>query len=181
MKSWTKLRFCIPRILVVTDFFFFRRMVLQQALRFHSPALPPTTVLRGPPPLLRPPPPPFSMMRGPPPPPRPPFGRPPFDTNMPPPGALPPPIGPPHLQVGAITKIYASRCICAPKECKRLIESDFKMFKYQKSCCIFHRGCRSCLHQWVTCRRLLVWSFHLECLHRQELERFRAWLVMKSG
>ncbi|XP_043076684.1 transcription elongation regulator 1 [Puntigrus tetrazona] len=77
------------------------RMVLQQALRFRSPAPPPTTVLRGPPPLLRPPPPPFSMMRGPPPPPRPPFGRPPFDTNMPPippPGALPPPIGPPHLQ-----------------------------------------------------------------------------------
>ncbi|RXN05897.1 transcription elongation regulator 1-like protein [Labeo rohita] len=76
-------------------------MVLQQALRFHSPAPPPTTVLRGPPPLLRPPPPPFGMMRGPPPPPRPPFGRPPFDTNMPPippPGALPPPIGPPHLQ-----------------------------------------------------------------------------------
>ncbi|XP_059398737.1 transcription elongation regulator 1-like [Carassius carassius] len=77
------------------------RMVLQQALHFHSPAPPPTTVLRGPPPLLRPPPPPFGMMRGPPPPPRPPFGRPPFDTNMPPippPGALPPPIGPPHLQ-----------------------------------------------------------------------------------
>uniref|UniRef100_A0A8C1W2R1 Transcription elongation regulator 1 n=1 Tax=Cyprinus carpio TaxID=7962 RepID=A0A8C1W2R1_CYPCA len=77
------------------------RMVLQQALRFHSPVPPPTTVLRGPPPLLRPPPPPFGMMRGPPPPPRPPFGRPPFDTNMPPippPGALPPPIGPPHLQ-----------------------------------------------------------------------------------
>uniref|UniRef100_A0A8C1NKT2 Transcription elongation regulator 1 n=1 Tax=Cyprinus carpio TaxID=7962 RepID=A0A8C1NKT2_CYPCA len=94
-----------PRILVITDFcyLFFFRMVLQQALRFHSPVPPPTTVLRGPPPLLRPPPPPFGMMRGPPPPPRPPFGRPPFDTNMPPippPGALPPPIGPPHLQVG---------------------------------------------------------------------------------
>ncbi|KAK2873066.1 hypothetical protein QQF64_017195 [Cirrhinus molitorella] len=77
------------------------RMVLQQALHFRSPAPPPTTVLRGPPPLLRPPPPPFGMMRGPPPPPRPPFGRPPFDTNMPPippPGSLPPPIGPPHLQ-----------------------------------------------------------------------------------
>uniref|UniRef100_A0A673HM09 Transcription elongation regulator 1 n=1 Tax=Sinocyclocheilus rhinocerous TaxID=307959 RepID=A0A673HM09_9TELE len=100
-----------PRILVITDFchLFFLRMVLQQALHFRSPAPPPTTVLRGPPPLLRPPPPPFGMMRGPPPPPRPPFGRPPFDTSMPPippPGALPPPIGPPHLQVGSITKVY---------------------------------------------------------------------------
>ncbi|KYO20211.1 transcription elongation regulator 1 [Alligator mississippiensis] len=41
------------------------------------------------------------MMRGPPPPPRPPFGRPPFDPNMPPmppPGGIPPPMGPPHLQ-----------------------------------------------------------------------------------
>ncbi|KFU86517.1 Transcription elongation regulator 1-like, partial [Chaetura pelagica] len=43
----------------------------------------------------------FGMMRGPPPPPRPPFGRPPFDPNMPPmppPGGFPPPMGPPHLQ-----------------------------------------------------------------------------------
>uniref|UniRef100_A0A672T8G3 Transcription elongation regulator 1 n=1 Tax=Sinocyclocheilus grahami TaxID=75366 RepID=A0A672T8G3_SINGR len=100
-----------PRIVVIADVchLFFLRMVLQQALHFRSPAPPPTTVLRGPPPLLRPPLPPFGMMRGPPPPPRPPFGRPPFDTSMPPippPGALPPPIGPPHLQVGSITKVY---------------------------------------------------------------------------
>ncbi|XP_075712639.1 transcription elongation regulator 1 isoform X2 [Rhinoderma darwinii] len=72
----------------------------QPALRFRGPAPPPTAVLRGPPPLLRPPPP-FGMMRGPPPPPRPPFGRPPFDPNMPPippPSGIPPPLGPPHLQ-----------------------------------------------------------------------------------
>ncbi|XP_053702811.1 transcription elongation regulator 1 isoform X1 [Synchiropus splendidus] len=75
----------------------------QQVARFRNPtpapAPPQTPVLRGPPPLLRPPPPPFGMMRGPPP--RPPFGRPPFDPNMPPippPGGMPPPIGPPHLQ-----------------------------------------------------------------------------------
>ncbi|XP_075712641.1 transcription elongation regulator 1 isoform X4 [Rhinoderma darwinii] len=77
------------------------RMAQQQpALRFRGPAPPPTAVLRGPPPLLRPPPP-FGMMRGPPPPPRPPFGRPPFDPNMPPippPSGIPPPLGPPHLQ-----------------------------------------------------------------------------------
>ncbi|XP_030649641.1 transcription elongation regulator 1 [Chanos chanos] len=75
-----------------------KKMAQQQTLRFRGAAPPP----RGPPPLLRPPPPPFGMMRGPPPPPRPPFGRPPFDPNMPPippPGALPPPIGPPHIQV----------------------------------------------------------------------------------
>ncbi|KAM5173157.1 transcription elongation regulator 1 isoform 1-T1 [Mantella aurantiaca] len=72
----------------------------QQALRFRGPTPPPAAVLRGPPPLLRPPPP-FGMMRGPPPPPRPPFGRPPFDPNMPPmppPSGIPPPIAPPHLQ-----------------------------------------------------------------------------------
>ncbi|XP_063148443.1 transcription elongation regulator 1 isoform X6 [Candoia aspera] len=76
------------------------RMAQQQALRFRGPAPPPNTVMRGPPPLMRPPPP-FGMMRGPPPPPRPPFGRPPFDPNMPPmppPGGIPPPMGPPHLQ-----------------------------------------------------------------------------------
>ncbi|XP_077121942.1 transcription elongation regulator 1 isoform X2 [Ranitomeya variabilis] len=77
------------------------RMVQQQpALRFRGPTPPPAAVLRGPPPLLRPPPP-FGMMRGPPPPPRPPFGRPPFDPNMPPippPSGIPPPMGPPHLQ-----------------------------------------------------------------------------------
>ncbi|XP_078142779.1 transcription elongation regulator 1 isoform X1 [Centroberyx gerrardi] len=71
----------------------------QQTVRFRGPAPAQSPVLRGPPPLLRPPPPPFGMMRGPPP--RPPFGRPPFDPNMPPippPGGMPPPIGPPHLQ-----------------------------------------------------------------------------------
>ncbi|KAG7263888.1 hypothetical protein CRUP_034227 [Coryphaenoides rupestris] len=72
----------------------------QQPVRFRGPAPVQSPVLRGPPPpLLRPPPPPFGMMRGPPP--RPPFGRPPFDPNMPPippPGGMPPPIGPPHLQ-----------------------------------------------------------------------------------
>ncbi|XP_056140413.1 transcription elongation regulator 1-like isoform X2 [Lampris incognitus] len=71
----------------------------QQPVRFRGPAPSQTPVLRGPPPLLRPPPPPFGMMRGPPP--RTPFGRPPFDPNMPPippPGGMPPPIGPPHLQ-----------------------------------------------------------------------------------
>ncbi|KAM4620635.1 transcription elongation regulator 1 isoform 1-T1 [Polymixia lowei] len=71
----------------------------QQPVRFRGPAPSQSPVLRGPPPLLRPPPPPFGMMRGPPP--RPPFGRPPFDPNMPPippPGGMPPPIGPPHLQ-----------------------------------------------------------------------------------
>ncbi|XP_067084952.1 transcription elongation regulator 1 isoform X2 [Osmerus mordax] len=75
------------------------RMAQQQTLRFRGPAPPPSSVLRGPPPLLRPPPPPFGMMRGPPP--RPPFGRPPFDPNMPPippPGGMPPPLAPPHLQ-----------------------------------------------------------------------------------
>ncbi|XP_072002240.1 transcription elongation regulator 1 isoform X1 [Engystomops pustulosus] len=79
------------------------RMAQQQqqpGLRFRGPTPPPAAVLRGPPPLLRPPPP-FGMMRGPPPPPRHPFGRPPFDPNMPPippPGGIPPPLGPPHLQ-----------------------------------------------------------------------------------
>ncbi|XP_038651200.1 transcription elongation regulator 1-like isoform X4 [Scyliorhinus canicula] len=77
------------------------RMAHQQALRFRGPAPPTNAMLRGPPPLhVRPPPPPFAMMRGPPP--RPPFGRPPFDPNMPPipppPGGMPPPIAPPHLQ-----------------------------------------------------------------------------------
>ncbi|XP_031427813.1 uncharacterized protein LOC105902382 isoform X2 [Clupea harengus] len=77
------------------------RMAQPQSLRFRTPAPPPTPVMRNPPPLLRPPPPPFGVIRGPPPPPRPPFGRPPFDPNMPPippPGGMPPPIGPPHLQ-----------------------------------------------------------------------------------
>ncbi|XP_053319619.1 transcription elongation regulator 1 [Spea bombifrons] len=72
----------------------------QQALRFRGPTPPPSAVMRGPPPLLRPPPP-FGMMRGPPPPPRPPYGRPPFDPNMPPippPSGIPPPMTPPHLQ-----------------------------------------------------------------------------------
>ncbi|XP_055498564.1 transcription elongation regulator 1 isoform X1 [Leucoraja erinacea] len=77
------------------------RMAHQQALRFRGPAPPTNAMLRGPPPLhVRPPPPPFAMMRGPPP--RPPFGRPPFDPNMPPipppPGGMPPPMAPPHLQ-----------------------------------------------------------------------------------
>uniref|UniRef100_A0A673M0A1 Transcription elongation regulator 1 n=1 Tax=Sinocyclocheilus rhinocerous TaxID=307959 RepID=A0A673M0A1_9TELE len=128
--------------LVVTDFFSPRRMVLQQALCFRSPAPPPTTVLRGPPPLLRPPPPPFTTMRGPPPPPRSPFGRPPFDTNMPP---IPPPIGPPHLQVGAITKVGAY----VHQNNKRLIESNFKMFKYKESCCVYYYNARTRESAWT--------------------------------